>query len=129
MPKSDKQAMIEEFKEFIRLHPKLIEEVRKGEKKWKDIFEDWRLLGSQDPIWDKYKDEKESKRSSSNGKSSLWTSLLTTFQKMDVDQVNENLYKMNDAISSIQELIQKFSPKHPQTRKIYRENPFLFRKD
>lgn len=127
MPKKKIYPIIEDFKEFVREHPKLIDEVRKGEKKWKDIFEDWRLLGNEDPAWKKYKSDV--KDETKNEKSSFLTTLLTSVKNLDIDQVNENLYKMNNAISSIQELLQQFGQKDKVTSFHNQTQPFMFRKD
>ncbi|WP_243289995.1 YlbD family protein [Bacillus sp. FJAT-47783] len=131
MTKKSVHPTVQQFKEFVKEHPKLIEAVRKGEKDWKDIFEDWRLLGADDPTWKKYKETESEKSTSSEGKSSFFTALLSSVKKMDADQLNENIYKMNNAISSIQELLQQFSQGKsqdiPSNQK--RNQPFMFRKD
>jgi len=122
-----KYPIIEDFKEFVREHPKLIDEVKKGEKKWKDIFEDWRLLGNEDPSWNKYKTDVQGE--SKKEKTSFLTTLVSSVKNLDMDQVNENLYKMNNAISSIQELLQQFGQNNQVTTNNNNVKPFMFRKD
>lgn len=127
MTKKHVHPTVQQFKEFVKKHPKLIETVRKGEKEWKDVFEDWRLLGDEDPMWKKYKLEEADEASE---KSSFFTALLSSVKSMDANQINENLYKMNNAISSIQDLLQSFGTnKSRNTNTPKQSTPFMFRKD
>ncbi|BCE14284.1 hypothetical protein RSC3_01640 [Bacillus paralicheniformis] len=45
MANQNAQSSIDEFKQFIKRHPKLISEVRKQEKSWQEVYENWVLLG------------------------------------------------------------------------------------
>ncbi|WP_243386693.1 YlbD family protein [Bacillus kexueae] len=127
MTKKSVHPTVQQFKEFVKEHPKLIETVRKGEKDWKEVFEDWRLLGNDDPIWSKYKTEEIDEQID---KGSFFTTLLSSVKNMDANQINENLYKMNNAISSIQDFIQTFSGNKTSNVSTQKKNElFMFRKD
>ena len=43
---SDKRSM-EEFKAFLKKHPSLVYEVRRGIYTWQEVYEDWYLLGEK----------------------------------------------------------------------------------
>lgn len=47
---------INDFKQFVKKHPKLIKEVRKEQRSWQDVYENWVLFGEKDPIWDPYRE-------------------------------------------------------------------------
>ncbi len=42
---------VQQFKEFVNHHPKMVHEVRSGHKTWQQFYEEWYLLGEEDPIW------------------------------------------------------------------------------
>lgn len=46
---------IQQFKEFVNHHPKMVHEVRSGHKTWQQFYEEWYLLGEEDPIWATYR--------------------------------------------------------------------------
>ncbi|BBU39943.1 hypothetical protein APP_22350 [Aeribacillus pallidus] len=123
--KTKSLSKLELFKQFIKKHPKLIEEVRKEKKTWKEIYEDWQLLGEEDPLWNKYRSNSMKSRKHQQG--DFLKNILQTFQHLDVETVNKHLYKMNDAISTIQNLLKeiessrKSDPNH--------SHPLSFRKD
>lgn len=50
---------INDFKQFVKKHPKLIKEVRKEQRSWQDVYENWVLFGESDPIWDPYREPEE----------------------------------------------------------------------
>ncbi|TKJ06257.1 cytoplasmic protein, partial [Bacillus cereus] len=36
---------VQQFKEFVNHHPKMVHEVRSGHKTWQQFYEEWYLLG------------------------------------------------------------------------------------
>ena len=49
---------VNEFKEFVRSHPGLKDEVSSGKSTWQNLYETWYLYGSDDGEWDQYKPER-----------------------------------------------------------------------
>ena len=45
---------VEKFKQFVQENPTIIKSVRNGEDTWQNLYEDWYLLGPNDPKWKKY---------------------------------------------------------------------------
>ena len=44
--KRELHPSVVEFKQFVKSHPKLVEQVRKQQKTWKELYEDWYLFGA-----------------------------------------------------------------------------------
>ncbi|USK35571.1 YlbD family protein [Bacillus sp. F19] len=131
MTEKKEHPSIGEFKEFVKKHPKLITEVRKGEKKWQELFEDWYLLGENDVSWKKYREESDESESTAEKKSDFMSRMMTAVKSMDANQMNQHLYNMNNTISSIQKLFSTFGlTKGTSSSKSNTPNhPFSFRKD
>ncbi|WP_180955399.1 YlbD family protein [Peribacillus deserti] len=124
------------FKEFVKSHPKLVSEVRKGRYSWQEIYEEWYLLGEEDQKWLEYyegpadihhsgeKDEKDSKNA-------LVSTLLSTIKNMDMDQIQSHISSLGQAISAVQGLLTQFQSKPENTVPTESKppNPFALRKD
>lgn len=123
---------VKQFKEFVKKHPKLVQEVRKGNKEWQEVFEDWYLLGEKDVIWNQYKDEsEETSNKNASSKSDFMSQIFSAVKKMDMDTVNHHITNMSSTISTIQGLFDQFgSSKGPnEGSSSGSQHPFSFRKD
>lgn len=123
---------VQQFKDFVRKHPKLILEVRKGNKDWQEVFEDWYLLGENDLMWQQYKEEQSSdtKDKETTSKVDFMNQLFTAVKKMDMDTVNHHLTNMSSTISTLQGLFDQFGSKGTgQSSSSSSQHPFSFRKD
>ena len=123
---------INAFKQFVKKHPKLIKEVRKEQRSWQDVYENWVLFGESDPIWDPYREPEEASEAvpETPQKNDFVSKMVTAVKKMDVNQMNEQINKMSQSISSLQSLLNTFSgsgQKHSQPGS--GQHPFSFRKD
>lgn len=124
---------IVEFKEFVKEHPKLIQEVRKGNKNWQELYEDWYLLGDKDSSWSEYK-EKDNDKKNNEGKSKkdFMSQIFSTIKNVDMNQFQQQISNVGSTISTIQSVIQQFqgdkggNPSHGPTGG---NQPFSFRKD
>ncbi|MGG4490648.1 YlbD family protein [Metabacillus idriensis] len=131
MTEKKEHPSIGQFKEFVKKHPKLITEVRKGEKKWQELFEDWYLLGENDVSWEKYRDDADKAETAAEEKSDFMSRMMTAVKGMDANQMNQHLYNMNNTISSIQNLFSTFGLTKGSSSNQSKTpgNPFSFRKD
>ncbi|MBY6267746.1 YlbD family protein [Parageobacillus thermoglucosidasius] len=122
---------VEKFKQFVRKHPKIIQEVRSGKKTWKEFYEDWYLFGEDDEIWKNYKQHQASMKHTE--KSNRWIEKIANMlQNMDADEVQKYLANVQQAIVAIQSMIMQFqgSQEQPHTQQPgQNERPFSFRKD
>ncbi|CAN2252525.1 sporulation-related protein (coat) [Bacillus subtilis] len=123
---------INDFKQFVKKHPKLIKEVRKEQRSWQDVYENWVLFGESDPIWDPYRELEEAAEdvSETPQKNDFVSKMVTAVKKMDVNQMNEQINKMSQSISSLQSLLHTFSGNgQKQSQPGSGQHPFSFRKD
>ncbi|PMC38318.1 hypothetical protein CJ195_07555 [Bacillus sp. UMB0899] len=123
---------VQQFKDFVKKHPQIIQEVRKGNKDWQEVFEDWYLLGENDVIWQQYKAEQsnETEESEATSKADFMSQILTAVKKMDMNTVNHHLTNMSSTISTLQGLFDQFGSKGSgQSSSGSSQHPFSFRKD
>ncbi|MFC4320301.1 YlbD family protein [Litchfieldia salsa] len=137
MAKQSQNPTIEEFKLFVKKHPGLIQEVRKGKKTWQEIYEDWYLLGENDDSWTKYNQNREESNEKETSKTDLMKKVLSSFKNVKMNDVQQQITNVGSAISTIQQVITQFqggsnngsdsirSEKQAQTE----NHPFAFRKD
>jgi len=125
-----------QFKEFVKNHPKLVQEVRKGKATWQELYEEWYLLGEEDPRWESIGEEEPGVQKEKNGeaKSDLLSSIMGVMRKMDANQVQYHLNNLSQAIGAIQGLLSQFQGSNQPQQFQQREpqgpaNPFSFRKD
>jgi hypothetical protein len=128
------KSSINEFKAFVKKHPKLIKAVRNKEKTWKETYEEWYLLGEDDDVWEKYKGSiEDNKNDAGDGQPEVLKHLVGVFKNMDINQLQNNITQVSGAISSIQEIIGSFQkpnhPQHPPHQSQHPNQPFSFRKD
>ena len=50
-------SRMNEFREFVSLHPLLRDEVKKGSKTWQSIYEEWVLYGDSNELWGSFAKE------------------------------------------------------------------------
>lgn len=95
---------LDEFKAFVKKHPKLRNDVLSKKRTWQDIYEDW-VLFSDDKMWDKYIDEpeEEKKETSPNLKNDdTLKNILGYVKKVNPDTITKY-------VSSIQKIIELLS--------------------
>lgn len=87
---------VDNFKEFVKDNPILINYVKKGEHTWQEFYELYDLYKDDQNIWDKYLKKEER---GSNGLNI--NNFLDYAKKIDVN-------KLQDGITSIQKAIDLF---------------------
>ncbi|WIY59989.1 YlbD family protein [Bacillus arachidis] len=130
---------VQQFKEFVNHHPKMVHEVRNGQKTWQQFYEEWYLLGEQDEMWNAYKADGEAisspiqeNRTENNDEKAadLMGQMLSFLKKLDAEQMQQHLANVTSAIGSVQQVIQQFQGNRTQPEQRTSENnPFFFRKD
>ncbi len=122
------------FKEFVRNNPKIIQEVRKGNATWQELYEDWYLLGEDDKRWETIGTESELEaKASSESKVDFMSNIIGMMKKMDVNQIQAHLNNLSEAVGAIQGILSQFqgtsgssTPVNPSEGP---KNPFSFRQD
>jgi Putative coat protein len=106
---------IESFKEFVHKHPELIKEVQKNKRPWKEVYQDWIVLGEEHESWNQYSKEKkkqQEKRSSSarNMKTELTIGdIIAGLSKLQINDVQKYLSQFGSLMDAVQELLQQFN--------------------
>ncbi|MDE3838395.1 hypothetical protein C0966_03210 [Bacillus methanolicus] len=133
MAKKKLDPSVEKFKAFVQSNPKIILKVRKGEATWQELFEDWYLLGEDDPRWDSYRSEQNEPKESVTDKKDDWKAhLIGLFKKMDANQIEQHIHHLSQALGAIQGVIGQFqegSKTKSTSEKVQPPHPFQFRKD
>ncbi|WP_141431307.1 YlbD family protein [Bacillus sp. 03113] len=135
MANNNLHPSVEKFKVFVRENPKIIQEVRRGRKNWQELYEDWFLLGEEDPKWDEYRSAKNGETASvSSSKKTDWMSYVTnTVKNIDPNQMQEYIHHASQALAAIQGVITQFQGRgnagivKPGQQKP--ASPFVFKKD
>lgn len=103
-------SRMNEFREFVSLHPLLRDEVRNGKRTWQNIYEEWVLYGDGEKIWKKYTLENQSSNLEGNKTSKI--NGITDFIKSDgikntfeyIRKIDPN--KVNNTLNNMQKIIQ-----------------------
>jgi Putative coat protein len=131
MAKKKLHPSVEKFKEFVKAHPELVQEVRKGNTTWQEMYEDWYLLGEDDPKWNNNinndKDEK------SEEKKTDWIgTIMGAVKNMDPEQVQGQIHNISQALGAIQGVLSQFQGSkggQQAPKSSGPANPFSFRQD
>ena len=91
---------LDEFKDFIKEHPLLKEEVNNKKRSWQDIYEEWVLFNDSD-IWDKYKikERSSSNKETKTSNDDMIKTVMGYMKKIDPDKITKY-------VSSIQKIIE-----------------------
>ncbi|WNS77053.1 YlbD family protein [Bacillus sp. DTU_2020_1000418_1_SI_GHA_SEK_038] len=133
MTKKKLHPSILQFKEFVKKNPKIVLEVRTGKKTWQELYEDWYLLGEDDPKWENVRSEEQAKSSTEEKKSDWMSQILGSIKKMDPNQVQGYIHNLNQALSAVQGVLSQFQGGNQQQKLTNTNqpppNPFKFKKD
>ncbi|OOE12056.1 spore coat protein YlbD [Fictibacillus arsenicus] len=106
---------IESFKEFVHKHPELIKEVQKNKRPWKEVYQDWIVLGEEHESWNQYSKEKKKqhdKRTSSAKKMKAELTIgdiIAGLSKLQINDVQKYLSQFGSLMDAVQELLQQFN--------------------
>lgn len=96
----------EEFKEFIKSKPELVDLVKNKKYTWQDFYEVYDLYGNNDDVWNKYNEEK-SEVDSDDRKNASITELTNLVKNINIDNVQKYINNAQKAINVISELTTK----------------------
>ena len=92
------KSRMDEFRNFISRYPLVKQEVLNGNKTWQQIYEDWVLVGEQDSIFDKYRNNQSLNNNSNNNlrldnilKSDNLKNVWNYVKKINPDNVSKTL--------------------------------------
>ncbi|PJN87030.1 YlbD family protein [Bacillus sp. mrc49] len=139
-----KRPSVDGFREFVKKHPYLVNEVRNKQATWQELFEEWYLLGEDHPRWQAEGGMNQpvvnagspSQPVEKEESTELIGTIMSAVKNMDMGQIQQYIVNANQAIGAIQGVLSAFqgnksggesSP--PAKEKEQRSNPFLFTKD
>lgn len=119
------------FKDFVHEHPKMLEEVRNGEYTLQEFFEEWYLLGENDPRWNQYKEARIPDAEKQNSKLDWTTQLTNMLKKVDPNQLDAQITNLSKALGAIQGVLSQFQKTQSLSSPTAERppHPFQFRKD
>lgn len=133
MAKKKLHPSVEKFKEFVKEHPELAQQVRKGETTWQEMFEEWYLLGEDDPRWNTISDNIKDKKNEDKEQKTDWLgTIMGAVKNMDPAQVQGQINNISQALGAIQGVLSQFQGKAGGSQGSNNSgpsNPFSFRKD
>ncbi|WP_171016728.1 spore coat protein YlbD [Pseudalkalibacillus caeni] len=103
---------VNEFKSFVKSHPGLIKLVREDKKTWKEIFEEWLLLGEEDEVWEKYRSKRvmdEDEPEPETNKAGLG-SFLSMLQSINFKEIQSQIDQFSGTVSSIKQILSEIQP-------------------
>ncbi|MFA7436541.1 MAG: spore coat protein YlbD [Bacilli bacterium] len=113
------QSKMDEFREFVKRHEKVREEVRSGRRTWQNIYEEWVVYGEQDEQWVNYRNkqannapiQKDGNNISFNIDSIK--NIVGYIQKINPDSLNRTLNSVQKVIQIAQSIGPKGSSSTP----------------
>lgn len=136
MGNSKLHPSVEKFKAFVKTHPKIIQDVRNGNHTLQELYEEWYLLGEEDPYWEKFQSEGnetfETTANKKETKSGGWMNQIgNIIQRVDANQMQNHLNNLSQVIASVQGVLSQFQGQNSSvnTTQNTTQNPFSFRKD
>ncbi len=120
----------EEFKAFVKKHPKLISYVNTNEMTWQKFYEMYDLYGEDETAWKEYitpSSEKVSDNSSSkivkSGIAGLTLSeVVNWFKNMDLDGIQEGIGNVQRVLGVVQDFSKKDNSKD-SLKETYKPRP------
>ena len=101
-----------------------------------ELYEEWYLLGEEDPYWEKFQSEgnetSESTANKKETKSGGWMNQIgNIIQRVDANQMQNHLNNLSQVIASVQGVLSQFQGQNSSvnTTQNTTQNPFSFRKD
>ncbi len=108
-------SRIDDFRAFVITHPRIKDEVENGNTTWQKMYEDWVILGPDDPKWQSYvngntKNNKEEPKPKANTIEELLSStsiknVINYIKKIDPDSISKTL----NTVQKVLQITQSFS--------------------
>ena len=117
-------SKIDNFKEFVKDNPNLINYVKRGDKTWQEFYELYDLYQDDKSIWNKYLNKEE--RSTSSGINI--NNFLDYAKNIDVNKLQEGITSIQKAIDLFGGMLNKDNSSSTETNN-YRPRPVYRRFD
>ena len=102
----------EQFKNFARIHPELVEYIKNGEMTWQKFYEIYDIYGEDTTAWNSYlKKDNRSQPTSSDSISTITEKL----KNIDMKSIQEHIKTAQKALTLVSELTGKSETTSPLT--------------
>ncbi|KYG35203.1 YlbD family protein [Alkalihalobacillus trypoxylicola] len=148
MSKNKLNPSVQQFKEFVKVHPGIVEAIQSNQKTLQQFYEEWTILGDSHEQWGPYKptlnveeptNQSESEGSSFNSESNQSQSeassgetlqqLVSMFKKMNINDLQNHLGQFSSFLGNVQNVIQTFQKPSSSSGSNSTDRSFSFRKD
>ena len=104
----------DDFKEFVKKHPKLINYVKNNDMSWQKFYEMYDLYGEDETVWKDYIEQKDEEKVNNNTeKIALGGLTLSEFinfiKKVDLDSLQEGISNVQRVLGVVQDFSKKDS--------------------
>lgn len=107
-------AKKEEFKEFVKKHPRLLKPVQNGETTWQKLYEIYDIYGEEGEAWNDYLKPKNEDRASNTEKAAVGAAtgfglaeLVNVFKNLDLDSLQNGIGNIQRVLGVIQDFSRK----------------------
>lgn len=130
---------VQQFKQFMKEHPLLMNEVKGEGKSLQELFEEWSVLGSEHEQWQAYRrlesttaaapQGSQQEEKSSQSATDTLGQIMTMIKRMNVQDLQNHLAQFSSVLSNVQNVIQSFQQPNNQPNRGPHDHPFSFRRD
>lgn len=124
---------VQKFKQFVKSHPLLIDEVKNGKKTWQAFYEEWVILGEEHKHWEQYKkpaqDQKDGENNEQTNRSSseMFEHIVGLIKHINFQDLQKHMAQLSSILTNVQQIMSLFQGGQkqngiPQRRE--REQPF-----
>jgi len=101
----------DEFKEFVKKNPKLINYVKTNEMTWQKFYEMYDLYGEENDIWNEYikKEVVEQSKTTTKASSTLFSfnEIVNWLKNVDLDGLQEGIGNVQRVLGVMQDFTKK----------------------
>ena len=101
----------EEFKEFVKKNPSLINHINNNEMTWQKFYELYDMYGNDNNIWDKYINTRENSNIASASAGLGLAEAFKWFKNIDQDSVQTGVNNLQKVVDIIQDFGHKNTKK------------------
>ena len=89
----------DEFKEFVKKHPNLVNSVKDKKYTWQDLYEVYDMYGEDNSVWQKYEEDDD--------RAGTLAELSNIVKNINMDSIQKHIGNAQKVISVIEELTTK----------------------